>query len=271
MVRTPKLPLARASVRRRRAGSGLAIAIFVLCVEAGCSGSSTDTGIGVGGSGTIVGGGPGVAGASGTAGGVTGGAANAMGGASGASSTAFAGSTGAFAGSSGAFAVSSLFSPNGGPSACPSLAQSSCWQRLLQEYVTVASCFTHRSSCDASGDSGDATECGVWTDASHLTCNWPDGTQVDHDVPSDTDVIKSPTGTECYRKQFMTVNGMSTIVVTFGTRAYTVSLDPVAQTATFVCPDDSRVTANETEFQACNLRGICCSFPSPVCAGSDSL
>jgi hypothetical protein len=161
--------------------------------------------------------------------------------------------------------------PNGGPSACPSLAQTSCWQLLLQEYVTVASCFNNRSLCDASGDTGDGTACGVWTDASQLTCNWPDGTQVDHEAASNTDIIKGPTGTECYRKQFTTINGASALVLTFGTRVYTVSLDAVTKAATYVCPDNSRATASQSEFQACNLRGICCSSPSPSCVGSASL
>jgi hypothetical protein len=92
-----------------------------------------------------------------------------------------------------------------------------------------------------------------------------------HDAASNTDVIKNPMGTECYRKQFTNISGVSAVVVTFDTRAYTVSYNAATKTATYVCPDNTRATANDTEFQACNLRGICCSSPSLSCKGSSSL
>jgi hypothetical protein len=169
---------------------------------------------------------------------------------------------------SGAFDAGSLFPPNAGPAACPTLAAASCWQRLVQEYEMIESCFTHRSLCDQSGFSGDSSECGVWTDDSGTICKWSDGTEVDRDPTTATDVFKSTSGVECYRKRFTSSNGENQLVVTFGSRAYTVTSHGADGTWTISCPDGTEVSTSDTEFQACNFRGVCCSFPEQSCASN---
>jgi hypothetical protein len=179
-------------------------------------------------------------------------------------------STGTEGGTAGAFDGGSLFQPDGGPAACPMLAQTTCWQSLVQEYAMLEGCFTHRSLCDSSGMTGDSSQCGLWTDSSRTVCKWPDGTEVDKDPSTTTDVFKSASGAECYRKQFTKINGNDAVVVTFGTRIYTVSSNASNNTWNFLCPDGSQATASNAEFTACNFRGVCCSFPDMSCAENTS-
>jgi hypothetical protein len=164
----------------------------------------------------------------------------------------------------------SLFGPDGGPAACPALAATPCWQQLVREYVNVGSCFKHRSLCDINANSGDGSECGLWTDMTRSVCTWPDGTEVLHDSATNTSVFKDTAGSECYRKEATTVAGNSQFVLTFDSRVYKVTSDVATRSWRFDCPDGSFANASEAEFRVCNFRGVCCAYPSRSCENNFS-
>ena len=142
---------------------------------------------------------------------------------------------------------------------CPTLLASPCWQALMAEYVAVASCFGHRSKCDRSGTSGDASECGSWTDPSRTVCTWPDGSEVRRMGLVQT--ISGPSKTECYKRDY-SEPGASYFI--FDNRTYI--LEQRGTITAVTCPGGTSVEAPSTEVSACGPNGICCSSATPpVC------
>jgi len=259
--------VARASGRHR---SALVAAALVGCLALACSGKTSNEP--ESGEHTAASGATSIGGTSNASAGTMNGSAGAII-ATGGDNAGTGGSagTGGNAGAGGSD-VSSLFYPNGGPTACPTLAQNSCWQRMLQEYVNIETCFSDRTRCSVTGDGGDASQCGIWRDPSHDLCQWSDGAQIRVDPATQTETVMSRSGAECYQKQFTTIDGAAALVVTFGTRSYTITVDAGTGGATYVCPDGTRATATAADFQACNLRGICCAEQQPTtCHDSASL
>jgi hypothetical protein len=140
--------------------------------------------------------------------------------------------------------------------ACPSLVDNPCWRSYLAEYAAIATCFAHRNKCDASGTSGDASECGKWTDGTKSVCLWPDGTEVDR--MAGLNIVKSPAKVECYRREYT----QASATFTFSGRKYVFSSTDTPQW-TMTCPDGSTSRVVGREVTSCAPPGICCSTMSP--------